>query len=1457
MNSYEEIYTLRVLLVGCILFEHSKSFGQIIFTNPITGTNPNTFNPYTVGQNFDGNITVSGIGRGTGINGAIANDRYNATSWNTATFDPNDYFEFTLVPNSGATINFANFSYTGQASGTGPVNFVFRSSLDGFTSDIGSANALGTTINLSASTYQGITSLITFRFYGWGGTGGTYSINDFTFTGVVTPVTPKYYRSITSGDWSLTTTWESADITLIWLPATLTPSASDLGITIQNSHVVTVSKIISLDETTIAGTLRLLSTYPYSSVINIGPSPDAINVSTGGKIAIGDGSIAVGAGYEGFATSLANVWNDASIFEWNSSTNFVFNGNTYFPNAGSAVPKFTVTNVAGPIGGGTDAFLNGLLIVNSNFSFGSGGNKTIRDGIAGKATLTIPSTIGTVYINGPAPILGGSNLTIATDKDINITNGITVPLDSIVKVMPATVGGTPQFTSKGNNNFIVNGTIDMTTVTVTNTTGAVIINGTLKTAHPGGLEATATSGGGTVSTQTSTTQVNTGSTIEYNATAGNQVITGSGVLEGASPYYNIIFSGGSTKTPGNAVNVNTTGSVKITGTTTVNATNNNIGLTIPNTTAFTMDDGKLILGTAQTLPLMDGTYNVTGGLIQYATTGQTIRGGKTYYAIEITNGSNVLAGAGDITLGTNGSFTVKSGGIFTITNNKTINGFPVNGTQSVTVENGGLFRCGSNQGFNGYPEGFAAWSSIDATITHINLNAGSTVEYMYAGNQQITNANALIYSNLLITGSGIKTAPPLMPSAPSPILTVRGNLTKSGTSTFIHNGGTVLLDSTGAQTFAGLTYNNLILTNNVKTTNGNSTIIDSIKINDGTTLSVSAFDTITLRSDPATTKTARVGQIGTGNINYGTDSKFVVERYIPAKRAWRFLSVATNSLQTIKQAWQENSMDINDNPKPGYGTQITDNNIATFAANGFDAYSQNGPSMKTYNPSTDTYTGIPNTNVIAFDPTLGGYMTFIRGDRTASAFGSPVTSTVLRTAGQLYTGNQPDISLTTGRAVPVNNYYASPIDLRNISTSPNIFFYVWDPNYATGYGLGGFQTLSWNVTDNDYDVFPGNTGSYGTKNNFIESGQAFFASTFGPGLSLPVTENAKGISVPSIEPFIPQGIPGQKLKTFLYTVNSDSTTTLADAVMNSFADDYSNAVDGMDAKKLFNFGENISIKTSGELLVIERKHTVVEQDTVFLDLSGLSVQQYRLRFDAANMNTGNLEAFAEDTYLHTRTSINLDGVTDINFTVTEAAGSYASNRFRIIFSPAAGALPVTFTSVKAFQKSENIVVEWKVENEINIKRYEVEKSLNGTQFTILSIIAAGATNSSYTVDYSSTDTRPAAGYNYYRIKSVDVNGTIKYSDVVKVLIGNTKRSIMIYPNPVKNNMLRIQFNNQPSGPYLLKLINNVGQVSISKQIDHVEGSHIETIPLEKLAHGIYRLEIIFPRGNKKSLNFIY
>lgn len=183
---------MRKLLYSFLffIFLHSSSFGQSIWNNPIT-TNNNTANPYTTGDVKHANITVSGIGRGSGVNSASSNGVYSASRWTTSnSIDTSDYFQFTITPNSGYEINFATFQYNGSVNGSGPSRFVLRSSVDNYATDIDGTKS-GTTSNTFAfgTLLEKVTSTITFRLYAYrsgDATSSVFSIDNFQFNGTVT-----------------------------------------------------------------------------------------------------------------------------------------------------------------------------------------------------------------------------------------------------------------------------------------------------------------------------------------------------------------------------------------------------------------------------------------------------------------------------------------------------------------------------------------------------------------------------------------------------------------------------------------------------------------------------------------------------------------------------------------------------------------------------------------------------------------------------------------------------------------------------------------------------------------------------------------------------------------------------------------------------------------------------------------------------------------------------------------------------------------------------------------------------------------------------------------------------------------------------------------------------------------------------------------------------------------------
>jgi hypothetical protein len=776
--------------------------------------------------------------------------------------------------------------------------------------------------------------------------------------------------------------------------------------------------------------------------------------------------------------------------------------------------------------------------------------------------------------------------------------------------------------------------------------------------------------------------------------------------------------------------------------------------------------------------------------------------------------SNTLTVSGDIIINSNGTLSNGNSAI-SLTGSWINNGTFTPGTSTTTFRGTGGISGNPIQNF--YDLVVAGW-----------------VDLLSSGTVEIHDLTINTGYSLLLDGATLQIAG-----------------TVNSTGTFDASAGIIELNGAATQTipentFLGNAVDQLIISNSSL---GGVLLAGAVDVYGSLTYSAAGLllttnDYLTLKSTEF--NTAWLGDM-TGKTIAG---KVTVERYLFAQKGWRFLSVPTNSMQTVNDTWQEGSSNTGDDPVPTYGTQIT-GPYGTSA--GFDLYTST-PSMKTYNSATDSWVGIPNTTTSGIK-SFDGYMVFVRGDRLANAFTSSSTPTVLRTKGNLYTGDQNPIMVNANEFASIGNPYASKVNMRFIASSGlKDYFYIWDPKLGGSGGLGGYQVFAKNA-DGDYLITPGE-GSYegsssGSVYNYIQSGLAFLVQADVLGGSLTFNEAAKTKDLVSR----PSGLPPPQLSTSLYGVNTDNSTYLIDGVLNNYDDSYSNNVDGRDAIKLSNSGENLSIKTANTLLAVERRHGITEKDTVFLNLANTKVQQYRFQFTAAQLDQQGLMEFLEDNYTHTSTPLNLNGSTIVDFNIENITGSIAADRFRIVFRPALVLPLCCVTSIKAWQKNKEIAIEWKVDNEINMMQYNVEKSVDGNHYTTAEIVAAANKALS---NYNWLDISPSQGYNYYRIQSTDVNGKKEYSTVVKVFMGKGKGSISIYPNPVINGTINLQLTNQPAGVYGIRLFNKMGQVMISKQINHTEGSSTETIRLDKSSvRGIYQLEITKPDENKINMNVIY
>lgn len=564
--------------------------------------------------------------------------------------------------------------------------------------------------------------------------------------------------------------------------------------------------------------------------------------------------------------------------------------------------------------------------------------------------------------------------------------------------------------------------------------------------------------------------------------------------------------------------------------------------------------------------------------------------------------------------------------------------------------------------------------------------------------------------------------------------------------------------------------------------------------------------------------TARIAQ-GNSTGGYITGD-VTVERYIPrnASKGWRLLASNTSG-QTINAAWQEGVSGAMLDPNPGYGFKITSSgaSLAAVQALGFDTLSP-GKSIFKYVQSADMLDFVPNTNNTQLS-SEHGYFVFIRGDRSAGQFGggAPLTSTILRSKGTLFQGDQPTVNLADGQYALVRNPYASRIDVRNIVRTGGVAaaFQVWDPKLAGAFGGGAFQTFTRNSTTGNYEISPGG-GSYGLNGsvqNYIESGAAFYVQSTGSAGTVQVTEACKttGSLVTSFRPASPAAASARIL--FNVYANNPSSADMVDGGFIDFDEAYSNNVDVFDIRKNQNFNENFAVERNGTELVVERRQPVISDDTVAFKMYNLRRINYTLHMEAAGFDTLLNRAVLRDSYTGTETELSLSSLNSYTFTINMDAASAAAGRFKILMRRA-GVVPVSFIAASATAAKGKTTLQWKVANEINISRYIMEASADGIRFNPKGAVAATGTGR-----YSWVDETTAAGTQYFRIKATGTDGHVVYSNILKT-IQNAAPVLAVSPNPVLNNEMNVSFLYQPKGIYELKLLSINGQAVFTTMIKH-------------------------------------
>lgn len=172
------------------------------------------------------------------------------------------------------------------------------------------------------------------------------------------------------------------------------------------------------------------------------------------------------------------------------------------------------------------------------------------------------------------------------------------------------------------------------------------------------------------------------------------------------------------------------------------------------------------------------------------------------------------------------------------------------------------------------------------------------------------------------------------------------------------------------------------------------------------------------------------------------------------------------------------------------------------------------------------------------------------------------------------------------------------------------------------------------------------------------------------------------------------------------------------------------------------------------------------------------------------------------------------------------------------------ALPATtFETTVLLNNNATAFVYWKTGTEQNTSRFYVERSTDNSNFTVVASVAA-AGNSNATKNYSIQDdvTLIKATRIYYRIKLIDLDGRISFSNTVVISIAAINE-VKVWPNPFIEN-ISMSFYSETNATVLVKLTDASGRVVASTAFKVLKGNNqLNMGNLKNQPAGMYVLQI--------------
>ena len=171
-------------------------------------------------------------------------------------------------------------------------------------------------------------------------------------------------------------------------------------------------------------------------------------------------------------------------------------------------------------------------------------------------------------------------------------------------------------------------------------------------------------------------------------------------------------------------------------------------------------------------------------------------------------------------------------------------------------------------------------------------------------------------------------------------------------------------------------------------------------------------------------------------------------------------------------------------------------------------------------------------------------------------------------------------------------------------------------------------------------------------------------------------------------------------------------------------------------------------------------------------------------------------------------------------------------------------LPLELGSFEGFPLDADNQLEWTTLTEIRTNHFEVERSVNGFDYSSIGIVNSVG-NSTSSVDYKFVDNSVKERTYYYRLKMVDRDGSFEYSGIIVINRTNRTDDIIkfVYPNPF-NDQINIILNGSSNSGVTVQLFDLRGKLVIEELYNTNKFTQSLSINSSLLRNGVYLLKII-------------